>query len=182
MQPNKTKRLLGLGAVAAVLAVTLAAIPAGPPQDTVRLAIVSGELILQQTPGIAQAESTWSAEVTSMEEELQRLRQEYDSAATEYERQSIALTPTVRQERQTQLQQLGQRFQQRAGEVQTRVEQRRIELMAPLQDRVQDVIDGIRAERNYQLIFDVSAPGTGIISVDPTIDLTAEVVRRLTGG
>jgi Skp family chaperone for outer membrane proteins len=151
-------------------------------QNPARIAVVSGEIILQQTPGFAQADSTWGAEVRSMQEELQRLRQEYDSAAAEFERQSLALTPTVRQERQAQLQQLGQRFQQRAGEMQTRAEQRRAELMAPLQDRVQAVIDGIRAERNYQLIFDMSAPGTGIVSVDRTIDLTAEVVRRLRGG
>jgi Skp family chaperone for outer membrane proteins len=54
--------------------------------------------------------------------------------------------------------------------------------MAPLEERIQAVIDGIRAERGLGLIFDVSAPGNNVVSADPVLDLTSTVVRRLTGG
>ena len=43
--------------------------------------------------------------------------------------------------------------------------------------RITAVIEEIRAEGSYSMIFDVAAPG--IISADPALDLTAEVVRRL---
>ena len=59
--------------------------------------------------------------------------------------------------------------------------QRQQELIGPLEDRIQSVIDGLRAERNITMVFDVSAPGNNIISADPVLDITSVVVSRLTG-
>ena len=44
-------------------------------------------------------------------------------------------------------------------------------------DRISDVIEQIREEGNYALILDVAAGS--IISADPSLDLTEEVIRRL---
>ncbi len=74
-----------------------------------------------------------------------------------------------------------QQFEQRSGELSTLAQRRQQELMAPLQDRIQRVIDGLRAERNLAVIFDIGAPGNNILSADPGLDLTSTVVGRLTG-
>jgi Skp family chaperone for outer membrane proteins len=47
-------------------------------------------------------------------------------------------------------------------------------------ERINAVIEDIRADGGYSMIFDVAAQG--IIAADPALDLTAEVVRRLQAG
>ena len=44
-------------------------------------------------------------------------------------------------------------------------------------DQITQVIETIREEGNYALILDVAAGS--IISADPSLDLTQEVIRRL---
>ena len=53
------------------------------------------------------------------------------------------------------------------------------QLVAPLEERVKGVIEGLRAERNLIFIFDVGAPGNNIVAADRTLDLTTVVVQRL---
>ena len=165
--------------VVALFLVAVAGI-AALPQDQPRFAYVSTDIILRQTPGYAQAESTWNAEMGGWRQEVQRLQQQLDSALTAFNRESIVLSPTARQERADEIRRLQQQLDQRTSELQARAQQRQQELMGPLEDRIQRVIDGLRAERNLAAIFDVAAPGNNIISADPAYDLTAVVVRRLT--
>ncbi|MDH4046180.1 MAG: OmpH family outer membrane protein [Gemmatimonadota bacterium] len=181
MRPERTKTYIGLAAVGAAAAVTLAALPS-PPQSGSTFAVVNTEVVLQQTPGFTAAESTWNAEVAIIRADLEGLSQTLDSALRAFDQTSIGLSPTARQEKQDELQRLNRQYQQRTTDAQARAEQRQRELMAPLQTRIQAVVDGIRAERNLGLVFDVAAPGNNVMSADPTLNLTALVVRRLQGG
>ena len=104
--------------------------------------------------------------------------EERDSLFEEYQRTEVVLTPTARQEKQTAIQQLQTRIEQRGQDLQNRQVERERELMDPLEQRVQAVIEGIRAERNLGIVFDVAAM-PGIAAVDQTLDLTTLVVQRL---
>ncbi|HXF95761.1 MAG TPA: OmpH family outer membrane protein [Gemmatimonadales bacterium] len=151
----------------------------GAPQAPPRLAWVNSEQILRQTPGYAAAESTFNSELRSSQEELQKLQQQLDSAVQAFEQQSIALSPTVRQSRQRELQAMQQRFQQRAQELEQKARQRERELLQPIQSRVTSIIQGLRAEGNYAFIFDLDAPNVGIVAADPALNLTSRVLERL---
>jgi outer membrane protein len=179
---------MGRWALAALVAVLVAGVAATVESSDSRagqaaasIGIVNTEVILRQTPGFAEAESTFNAEMASYQQEVQRLRAELDSAATALEQQSLVLTPTVRQERMDELRRLQERFQQRSSELSDLAQQRQRELIAPLEDRIQRVIDGLRAERNLAVVFDVAAAANNIVSADPTLDLTQVVVARLGG-
>ena len=56
------------------------------------------------------------------------------------------------------------------------------ELLEPIQSRINSVIEGIRAAGGYAIIFDVSAPNSGIVTADRTLDLTAKVLQQLKSG
>ena len=55
--------------------------------------------------------------------------------------------------------------------------QRQQELVQPVMDRITTIIETMREEGQYSLILDVAAGS--IISADSTLDLTPEVIRRL---
>jgi outer membrane protein len=181
MQSARSRVYLGIATVVGAAAVTLAAHPS-PSQGGTTFAYANTQLILQRTPGFSVAESTWNAEVGALRAQLDSLSTQMDSALATFNRTSIGMSPTERQQKQDELRQLNQQYQQRAADVQSRADRRRQELMAPLQDRIQAVIDGIRAERRLSVVFDVGAPGNNIISADPTLDLTNLIVQRLSGG
>lgn len=140
---------------------------------------VNLQAVMEQTPGFADARDTWQSEVQQYESEIQRLQDTLTAKIQDFDQQSVVLSATARTERQNELTQLQQQLQERAQELQIRSQERQRELLSPLESRVQAVIDGLRAERNLGAVFDIGAQGSSIISADPALNLTAEVVRRL---
>lgn len=144
-----------------------------------RIAYLNSRAILAQTPGYAQAESTFARELNSGREEVARLQAGLDSAATDFETSSVLLSPTAKQAKQRELVAQQQSLQQRQQELQGRMETRERELLEPLQQRVQAIIEGVRAELNFAMIFDVASMGGAMVAADRSLDITAVVVQRL---
>src|SRR6266508_902243 len=171
------RRALTVWAWLGLISLAPAAAQAGQP--SLKIGFVSSRQILQLTPGYAAAESTFNREVLSFRGEVQKLQQQLDSAVRAFDQQSIALSPTAKQAKQRELQQLQQKFEQRSNELQGKAAQREQELLQPIQSRVNAVIQGLRAEGNYALIFDADAPGNNIVAADPALDITSRVLERL---
>ena len=126
------------------------------------------------------AESTYLKEVEGFRTEVQKLQQQLDSAVQAFDQASLVLSPASRATKQKELQAMQQRMEQRTNELQDRARQREQELLSPIQARVQGVIQGLRAEQNYALIHDADAAGGRIAAADPSLNITARVVQRLT--
>ena len=171
-------RLISRWVPAALVVIVVVGVAATARQTGRTVGIVNLQIIMTQTPGYQEALVTFEAEFKAAQDDLEAMLQQRDSLLAEYERASIVLTPTGRQEKQTEIQRLEARLEQRAQDLQNRQAERQRELVSPLEQRVQAVIEGIRAERNLGIIFDVSTM-QGIAAVDPQLDLTPIVVQRL---
>ena len=150
---------------------------AAPPP--LRLAFINSQLILANTPGRAEAESLFTREMAGYRAEVAGLQSRLDSAVAEYQRTSVALTPAARQAREAEIRNLQQRAQQRAQELDQQASQREAQLTAPIMRRVNAVIEGIRAEFNYAMIFDAAATGGSLVTADQSLDISALVIERL---
>ncbi|UCD25657.1 MAG: OmpH family outer membrane protein [Gemmatimonadota bacterium] len=174
-----------MAATGLIVLVGIGAIPAVDGEDSMQgataIAYVNSDAILQQTPGFAEADSTFRAEFQVFEQEVLALRQTLDSAAAAFEQQRVILSPAAAEDKMNELQAMSQNAQVREQQLQARAQERQRELMAPLQDRIQTVLDGVRAERNLALIFDVANPQNAIVSADPTLDLTQLIITRVQG-
>lgn len=170
-----------LAALAVIVLAGIAARPTSRAQEQTRIAYLNSEIILRQTPGYASAESTFTAEMRVFQVEVENLQKQLDSVVRDFDQQSIVLSPTSRQEKVREIQEMQQRFAQRSRELEQRAQDRRAELVAPLEERIQTVVDGVRAERNLALIFDVASPGNNIVAADRALDLTTTIIRRLGG-
>lgn len=163
-------------AAAAAQTPTTAARPAATGQ---RLAYISSRTILDSTPGYAAAESTFVREFQAMRDEVQKLQQTLDSAVQAFDQASIAMSPATKAAKRTELQGMQERMTQRSSELDSRARARNQELLGPFQARINTIIQGIRAEGNYAVIFDADAQGNGIVAADPALNLTARVIERL---
>lgn len=144
-----------------------------------KIAYVNAQQVLQATPGYAAAESTFNREVQGYRDELQKLQAQLDSSVQAYDQQSIALSPAAKQQKQKDLQQLQQRLEQRTNDLNQKAQQRQQELMAPIQQNINTIIQAIRLEEGYALIFNSDPSVSGIIAADPALDITQKVIARL---
>jgi outer membrane protein len=179
------KLLCVVGSWAGALAVIIVATPAAAQQDkggAGKIGYVNTQAILKQTPGYAQAESTFSKELLTYRGEVQKLQASLDSSASDFEQQSVMLSPTQRQAKRKDLEAQQKKLEDRTQELQQRASGRERELLDPIQTKVNTVIEGIRAAGNYAMIFDVSAPNSGIVTADKSLDLTQKVIQQLKSG
>jgi outer membrane protein len=168
---------------AAVLTLVCAASPLGAQQGGGgKIAYVNTQAILKATPGYASAESTFTKELEGYRGEVQKLQATLDSAASDFEQQSVLLSPTQRAAKRKDLEGQQQKLEQRTQELQQRAATRERDLLNPIQTKVNSVIEGMRAAGNYAIIFDVSAPNSGIVTADKSLDLTQKVIQQLKTG
>jgi len=149
------------------------------PTTMPRLVWINSQAVLAATPGRAAAESLFAREMTGYRAEVQRLQTTFDSSVAEYNRAAPVMTPAAKSQREDQLRQMQQRNQARAQELDTQAQAREAELTRPIMDRVNAVIEGVRAEFNYAFVFDVAAQGNPIVTADRALDITAFVIQRL---
>jgi outer membrane protein len=169
---------VGLTVVSLAGAGPLAGQQAGSP----KVAYVNTQAILKQTPGYVKAESTFTKELANYRVEVQKLQASLDSAASDFDQQSVMLSPTQRAAKRKDLQAQQQKLEQRTQELQRQAATRERELLDPIQTKVNSVIEGVRAAGNYSIIFDVSAPNNGIVTADKSLDLTQRVIQQLKAG
>jgi outer membrane protein len=177
-------KLSVVGTWAALLTLACVTAPAAAQQSggVGKLAYVNTQAILKSTPGYAQAESTFTKELQTYRGEVQKLQASLDSSASDFEQQSVMLSPTQRAAKRKDLEGQQQKLEQRTQELQQRAASRERELLDPIQTKVNGVIEGIRASGNYAMIFDVSAPNSGIVTADKSLDLTDKVIQQLKSG
>jgi outer membrane protein len=145
--------------------------------QTARLGYINSQRILAEAPGTAEAQRSFEADMQRFRTELERLEGELEQLQENFERQQGTLSPAVRQERQQEINQRFIAYQQRRMELEETAQQRQAELVSPIMERISDVIEDIRRDGNYSIIFDAAAGS--LITADPTLDLTDQVLQRL---
>jgi len=176
-------KLSVVGTWAVLFTLICAAAPLAAQQGAgAKVAYVNTQAVLKATPGYAQAESTFAKELQTYRGEVQKLQATLDSAASDFEQQSVLLSPTQRAAKRKDLEGQQQKLEQRTQELQTKAASRERELLDPIQSKVNSVIEGMRAAGNYSMIFDVSAPDSGIVTADKLLDLTQKVIQQLKSG
>jgi outer membrane protein len=159
------------------LLLILGAASAAHAQALVKLGYIDSEAILNQDPAARQAQTQFETDMARYRTEVQQMGEEIQRLINQYEQQQAMLSEEAKANRQEEIRLKQSQYQQRISELEQQAGVRRAELVEPVMQRINAIIEQIRAEGSYTMIFDVAAQG--IIAADPALDLTAEVVRRL---
>jgi outer membrane protein len=150
------------------------------PSGNFRVAFVNAQALLRGMPGFAKAESLWTKDAEVADAEMRKLQAAFDSAVAQYQQSQAMMTPSNRSAKEKQLQAQQDSTQAKVNQIRERVNAKERELMAPMQDRLRAVIDGIRAEGNFAMIIDIgSQVSQNIIAYDKSLDITLRVAQRL---
>lgn len=156
--------------------VAATALPAAA-QTGLKIGFINSALLLDQAPGAQEAAQQFDRDLAQMRAQIQPATDSLDQLITAYEAQSLTLSPEAKQRREQQILTKREELQQMAAALDQQASARRAELVQPIMDRVSTVIEEIRVEGGYSIIFDV-ADGS-IVAADPSLDLTQQVLQRL---
>src|SRR5205807_6493689 len=96
-----------------------------------------------------------------------------------FDRDAPKLDSVTREARRTSIGQREVEYQNRARGLDSTMQARQAELVKPIMQRVQTVIEAIRAEDGYAVILDVGAQVSVVVAADKKLDLTDRVLARL---
>lgn len=146
-------------------------------QSGIKIGYINSQQIIQEAPGAREAQQQLEEQLSEYRTEVQTMGEELQQMIQQYEQQQMTLSEEARQSREEQIRQQQQAYQERIQQLENQAAQRQEELVAPIMERINAVIENLRREGSYTMIFDVAAQG--IIAADPGLDITSEVIRRL---
>lgn len=145
-----------------------------------KLAYVDSPKILASFPPALDAQKKLEAENNQWAQELQKMQEELKAMQEKLDQQSLLLSDAKKKEAAQEIQNLAIKAQQYQNEKwgeEGKFFQRRKELLQPVFDKVNVIINKIGEEGGYDFIFDTQAGN--LLYAKSSHDLTDEVLTRL---
>lgn len=169
------KSMHGMAALGAALILSQGAAAQQATQG--QIVFLNSQQVVAAAPGAREAQATLEREMGELRGQVQHMEQTLDSMMTVYDQRQVMLSPEAKRQMQEDIRTRQREFQGRAQQLEQQASARQAELLRPIMNRVQQVIDQLRTERGYAIVLD-AAEG-GIISADSTLDITQEVLSRI---
>ena len=151
------------------------------PVHAQKYACVNTDYIMRNMPEYNQALTKINKYIEEWQQELQNKQQEVDELRQQYQQEAYLLPDNLKQRRQdeihnkeTELRNLQRQRFGTGGDL----EQKRAELMKPVQDRVYNAIERVAREKNYAFVFDKAASAT-VLYVSEKYDISNLVLEML---
>ena len=148
---------------------------ASPP----KFGYVNSAKILADAPGRAEAENQFNTEVKAYQAQLQRMSDSLQLLAANFDKEAPKLDSVTRETRAASIRAKEADYQKRAQTLDQQMQNRQAELVRPIMEQLQKIIEQVRSEDNYAMIFDVGSQASVIVAADKSLDITDKVMARL---
>jgi len=142
-----------------------------------KIAYVDSRRIFAEAPGADAARNAINQEMARYQARAQAMSDSLDAMVAEYNKQSVLLSPDEKKKREDAILQRRQALSQRAQFMQEEAQSKQTELMEPVMKKVEAIIETVRKEGGYAIIFD--AASQAMVAADSTLDLTNQILTRL---
>lgn len=144
-----------------------------------KFAYVNPQALFANAPGRAQAESAFVKETETFRAELNRMSDALNAMVAQYQKDEARLTAADKERRQRAIGLKEDSLRSRQQQLEQQASQRQSELMAPIMEAVRKVLEDIRVEDGYAMIFSSEPGASPILAADKNLDITDRVVARL---
>jgi len=145
--------------------------------QTLKIGYADPEVIITYMPEYQDIQQQMAAEYRTSQEALQALAEDFQERVTKYQKQQPLLSAERQQEREAELAQLQAEIQDSAQKKDQELAQKQEDLMAPLLEKVQDVIDTIAKEKSLDMV--VRSPALLFVNEDRIININMDIAERL---
>jgi len=146
---------------------------------TPKFGYVNSAQILAKAPGRAEAEAQFNTEVKAYQAQLQRMSDSLQALAADFDKAAPKLDSATREKQASSIRAKEADYQKRAQNLDQQMQNRQAELVRPLMQQLQQIIEQVRNEDHYAMIFDVGSQTSVIVAADKSLDITDKVLARL---
>ncbi len=164
---------------AAAAALSIASTTAAAQAAAPKFAYIDSRAVLQASPAAVAAQSQLEREIGPYGQQVQRMRDSLQTMIADYTKVQGTLSAPQREAREKAIRDKQTEFGQRTEKLQGDAQKRESAIMQPLMDQIRTVIEQVRAQGGYSMIFDVSASNGFVVAADKSLDLTQQVVTRV---
>lgn len=163
------------------IAVALGAWKANEPFQVmpVKIAIIDSRVLIDQAPGSDAAKKMLDGEISGLRAMATRWQDTLAAKQKKLSDEEAGLTPAARSSRQKEIDDLLQGYQRRTDSLQQVVQKRQLEVMQPVLDLVNKVVQDMRDSEGYALVWDIGSGSEGVVAYDKNLNITDRVLAKV---
>jgi outer membrane protein len=146
-------------------------------QAQIKLGHINSTQLLGMMPETKIADSTLQKFGESLQAQMKTMSAEYDTKIADYQEKSPSMAEPVKEAKEKEIRDLGQRIQDFQESAQTSVQKKKEEVYSPIIKKAEEAIKGIAKEKGYTYVFD-SSVGVLLYSNDSD-DMMSMVKQKL---
>ncbi len=151
--------------------------------NATNLAYVNVERIMVEADDVQEAKSIFDSESQAWRTEIESMQQELEAMTAQYENKKLILNEQGKKDAEAKIktkeEALNRKMQQYFGQDGTAAT-RNAELLEPILDRINEVIQAIAIDDNYDMVLDITAGN--VLYAKDYMDITEKVIARLNSG
>ena len=142
-----------------------------------KFAHVNSTELVQLCPEMDKARETMTAASNEAQETFNDMQAEFNTKYQTYQSKASTWTQAVRESKEKELTEIQQRIQEFAQTVQAELQQQQEQLMAPIYEKTNNVVQDLAKKGGYVYVFDIST----LLYVDEaqSFDLTPDARKAL---
>jgi outer membrane protein len=144
-----------------------------------KIVYVNSQKIISQAPGRADAEAQFQKEMDQYKAQVQRMGDSLQTMVADYQKAEPTLSQSVKTTRTKDLRDRQQAYQQHVQELEQTAQQREAELVRPIMEQINKIIEQVRTENGYSFILDAGSQAGVVVAADSSLDITNVVIKRL---
>lgn len=150
----------------------------GVNAQSVKIGHVDSAAIMEMLPERAKLEQDLQTYAAELQTEIQAMYAEYQNKVQDYQANEATMSNLIRQSKQKEILDLETRIQEFQGNADLALQNKQLELITPLIEKVQNAVNVVGKEKGFTYILDKSA-GAVVFIGDNAIDITADVKAKL---
>ena len=150
----------------------------GVNAQSLKVGHVDSAAIMEMLPERAKLEQDLQTYAAELQTEIQAMYAEYQNKVQDYQANEATMSNLIRQSKQKEILDLETRIQEFQGNADLALQNKQLELITPLIEKVQNAVNVVGKEKGFTYILDKSA-GAVVFIGDNAIDITADVKARL---
>ena len=168
-----------VNAALGALAFTVIAAGTAVAQGSGKIAYVNSQEIIAAAPGRAEAEAQIQKDMNSYRAQVQKMGDSLNTLIASYTKSESTLSEASKTAKQKEIQDKEKEYQQRVQGLEQKAQQRQAELIRPIMEKINNIIETVRAEDGYAMVFDAGNQAGVVVAADSSLDITAKVITRL---
>ena len=168
-----------VNAALGALAFTMIAVGTAGAQGGMKIAYVNSQQIIAEAPGRAEAEAQIQKDMNAYRAQVQSMGDSLNALIASYTKSESTLSEAVKTAKQKEIQDKEKDYQTRVQGLEQKAQQRQAELVRPIMEKINNIIEQVRAEKGYAMVFDAGNQAGVVVAADSSLDITQQVITRL---